>query len=426
MCSIIKVLLVLHLSFQTCKMDNNNLSILVFQPNPDSNHFKFFQPLLQELINRGHALTVISHFPNQLPYSQDINLSSNKSAEERTIDVEAIQGNYLSQEIAQFARMRRLILEMCEDALTNENVQQLINSKSKFDVVITEALISDCSLGFVHKFNASLVSISPHPLLPWANERMGNVDNPNCIPGYLTCFFDEMNLIQRVFNTVHLNLLKSAYRFFYVRPIQSLLNKVFGDEFPSLEAVGRDSSVMLVNTHYTLHGNRPTLPNIVEIAGIHLENSENELPSDVEKFLDEAKEGVLYISFGNAIDPSTMSKKKLYAIFQVFSSIPRKILWKCDLQMPRKFNNVMVKSWVPQLAVLSHANVKAFLNHGGIFGVIESVFCAVPMVIVPFYGVQFQNAFSAEARKVAVVIRYQDFKEKTLNDALDLVFNDTK
>jgi glucuronosyltransferase len=41
--------------------------ILGLFPHPGLSHFHFFQPVMKALVEAGHEVTVVSHFPNDLP-----------------------------------------------------------------------------------------------------------------------------------------------------------------------------------------------------------------------------------------------------------------------------------------------------------------------------------------------------------------------
>ena len=54
-----------------------------------------------------------------------------------------------------------------------------------------------------------------------------------------------------------------------------------------------------------------------------------------------------------------------------------------------KYNS---RNWLPQNDILAHKNVKLFINHGGVFGMLEAIYHKTPMLIFPFYGDQHRNA----------------------------------
>ena len=65
----------------------------------------------------------------------------------------------------------------------------------------------------------------------------------------------------------------------------------------------------------------------------------------------------------------------------------------------------LVVPWAPQVGVLRHASVGAFVTHAGWASVLEGVSNGVPMAYRPFFGDQTMNArgpwpaFGASARR---------------------------
>ncbi|KAF8044091.1 hypothetical protein BT93_A2156 [Corymbia citriodora subsp. variegata] len=56
-----------------------------------------------------------------------------------------------------------------------------------------------------------------------------------------------------------------------------------------------------------------------------------------------------------------------------------------------KDRGLVLKSWAPQVAVLSHDSVGGFLSHCGWNSVMEAVFAGVPMIVWPLYAEQKLN-----------------------------------
>lgn len=73
-----------------------------------------------------------------------------------------------------------------------------------------------------------------------------------------------------------------------------------------------------------------------------------------------------------------------------------------------------------------HPNVKCYFGHGGLLGLSEGVQSGVPMVLMPFFGDQYQNSMAAKARGVAVMLDFMELTEETTRHALDEVFNNTR
>ena len=52
-------------------------------------------------------------------------------------------------------------------------------------------------------------------------------------------------------------------------------------------------------------------------------------------------------------------------------------------------SNIMVLDKIPQKAILSHKNTRAFFTHCGMHGVMESIYWAVPIIGMPIFLDQY-------------------------------------
>lgn len=70
---------------------------------------------------------------------------------------------------------------------------------------------------------------------------------------------------------------------------------------------------------------------------------------NIEKFINEATQGVIYFSMGSLLRSETFPKRKLNAFLYAFSKIPQRILWKWGSDtLPGKSDNIMISKWMPQ------------------------------------------------------------------------------
>uniref|UniRef100_A0A0C9RNU1 UDP-glucuronosyltransferase n=1 Tax=Fopius arisanus TaxID=64838 RepID=A0A0C9RNU1_9HYME len=425
-CLVLLHILLLSPLPSTSESPGKRLRILGAFAHPGKSHFAVFKPLLEELANRGHDVTVISYFPRSnssppLPNYKDIDLAGEDNIFVEVVDLQTLDYSLLRE----FMLLRHWGLECCQRSLDNKDVQRLIKSNAKFDLIITEVFNSDCFLGFVHRFKAPFIGLSSHVLMPWANGRLSNERNPSYVPILFLGYGPKMGFMERVENYLAHKIFNFAYGVFCNGPTQKLVEEAFGPNVPALDDIAKNISAILVNSHYSLHGAAPNLPNIVEVGGLHIPEKHQPLPADIQKFLDDASEGVVFFSWGSMIKASSMDQRTLGEVLQALGSIPWKVLWKWeDEHLPGKPDNVMVKKWVPQAAILRHPNVKCYLAHGGLLGLSEGVSAGVPMVVVPMYGDQFNNAAAARSRGVAQVLEWNNLNGKTLKAAIDRVFND--
>lgn len=95
-------------------------------------------------------------------------------------------------------------VDVCKDTFKTPQLQELKNSKKKYDVVLTELFGSDCMLGWAWHFGVPSIVMTSSANLPWASERFGLPDNPSYIPNYFSGYLAEMSLLERIVNTVQL------------------------------------------------------------------------------------------------------------------------------------------------------------------------------------------------------------------------------
>ncbi|KAJ8972839.1 hypothetical protein NQ314_000003 [Rhamnusium bicolor] len=109
---------------------------------------------------------------------------------------------------------------------------------------------------------------------------------------------------------------------------------------------------------------------------------------------------------------------------KAFSRLPQRVLWKWENEtMEGKPDNVMIQKWMPQLDILCHPNVKAFISHGGLLGTTEAVHCGVPVIVMPQFGDQHTNARALEASGGGVILQLSEATEDKVYKALKKVLS---
>jgi len=338
------------------------LKILGVFGHPGKSHFDVFKPLLEELARRGHELTVISYFPRTnnakmkepLPNYKDVSLMISKDGIfVNVVDLQQINHGWF-RPVLDLYMLRIMADYACNTGLRNSNVKKFLQSDEKFDLILTENFNTDCFLGFIHRFKAPYMALSSHQIMPWTNSDMANTDNPSYIPIIILGLTKPLDFFNRIKNALWLLLSKAIYEYYFRSVDQIVANEVFGPDLPKLKEIALQSQALLVNTHSSIHGSRPQLPNVIEIGGLHIPSRVNPLPKDIAEFLDSAHEGVLYFNLGSMIKMSSIPQEKLNAILKVIGSIPRKVIWKWETdELPRKLDNVMARQWLPQFDIMS-------------------------------------------------------------------------
>lgn len=95
-----------------------------------------------------------------------------------------------------------------------------------------------------------------------------------------------------------------------------------------------------------------------------------------------------------------------------FARLKQRVVWKFDKTLADLPSNVVIQKWLPQNDILAHPNVVAFISHGGVFGMVESVWNAVPMVLIPFFGDQHRNTKRAVRAGYGIYLPYLKIKNE--------------
>jgi glucuronosyltransferase len=244
--------------------------ILGIFPHVVKSHFIMSETLMKGLASRGHEVVVISHFPQKALITNytDISLVGSMPNVISTVPVDDIATGYVYTTLK---FIFSLAITGCEKTLSHPPVLNLINSEEKFDLVITELFNTDCYVGFAHKFQVPFISISTTINLPWGNERFANPDNPSYIGKVLLSHSDRMSFIERVVNTLYLKIACWAYHYLSDVPSQDIARKYFGQSLPPLVDIVRNTSLVLVNRHFSVNKPLPNLPVVIEVGGLHVQ-----------------------------------------------------------------------------------------------------------------------------------------------------------
>ena len=161
------------------------------------------------------------------------------------------------------------------------------------------------------------------------------------------------------------------------------------------------------------------MPNTDEIGDLICQPAQR-LPDDLQRFMDEAKDGVIIVALGTAFDymPDEISIK----FCKAFGKIRQKVLWKtkkaplCDVP-----DNIKIMPWILQNDVLAHTNTRLFLSHCGINSMIEAVHHAVPILGFPLTLDQPFNAEVIKRKGLGIVTHMRNFTAESLLKAMNKI-----
>lgn len=244
-----------------------------------------------------------------------------------------------------------------EYTLNNSNVQKLLNSEQNFDVVIMEHYVNEALVGIAHNFHCPVIVLEPFPSSQKSNYIFANPSPSSYVPDIMGTFTKYMTFWERLENFVSVNIDEVLREILYM-PIQRKLFKKYFKTDLELDDLLFNISLMLTNSHPSVNNVAPHVSNIIEIGGFHI-NPPKKLPEDLQKFLDNAKEGVVVFSMGTNLKSKDLTIEVRKSLLNSFSKIKQKVLWKFETDLPEAPKNVKVMNWLPQQDTLSEFIVKA-------------------------------------------------------------------
>ncbi|PVD26865.1 hypothetical protein C0Q70_12013 [Pomacea canaliculata] len=167
-----------------------------------------------------------------------------------------------------------------------------------------------------------------------------------------------MSFLQRVLTTV-LHVFYSVVDGFSYKDAVSR----YAPEMPflTIDMLVARAEIWLVETDHILDYPRPSMPNVKLIGGT-VTGPGKPLPPQFKSFMDDAKEGVVIVSFGSYVlsPPEPITQK----IISVLQDLPFKSVFRSNISSPNS-KKILTSSWIPQNDLLAHPNTRVFVSHCG-------------------------------------------------------------
>ncbi|XP_061388621.1 UDP-glycosyltransferase UGT4-like [Musca vetustissima] len=190
--------------------------------------------------------------------------------------------------------------------------------------------------------------------------------------------YDEnMSFLERYLNVV-LCVLATVFHDYEFMPMNK---KYYQSRFPNatktVEQVQKNISLVLLNDHHTISTPKPYVPNMIEVAGLHIPEVAEPLPIDILTML-QTQGGFIYVALAEHFPDNVMQ-----IVLNQFGMIKLMILWNTP-QYPsavlRVPGNVYFFRNLSHDGILSHPNCKLLISHGSYLSVVESIHYGIPIL----------------------------------------------
>lgn len=398
----------------------------------DGSHWLSMQDIVEALGARGHEIVVLVPEVNLLlresrfytrriypvPFDQEEQRNRYRTFGEKIFT----DRSWLSGPQTEYRNVM-VVIDMyfinCQSLLRHSDTLDFLKA-GKFDALFTDPALP---CGVILAEYLGLPSVYLFRGFPCSLEHLfGGSPNPvSYIPQCYTKFSDQMSFPQRVVNFL-VNLLEVPLFYCLYSKYEDLALELLKRKV-DLPTLFQKDPVWLLRYDFVFEYPRPVMPNMVLIGGINCKKPDV-LSQEFEAYVNASGEhGIVVFSLGSMV--SEIPEKKAMEIADALGKIPQTVLWRYTGSRPSNLakNTILVK-WLPQNDLLGHPKTRAFITHSGSHGVYEGICNGVPMVMLPLFGDQMDNAKRIETRGAGVTLNVLEMTSDDLANALKTVIND--
>ncbi|CAG9793373.1 unnamed protein product [Diatraea saccharalis] len=413
--------------------EQSKLRVLVVFPFPSKSHTILGDGVVRHLLKAGHEVTFITPIvkKNVDPNLRQIDVSDNFKIIDISADLLSLKALMDKTSTISFMTSIQVTMDVNNMTFHNTNVQKLLRDpKEQFDVIIAEWMYNELYSTFSAIFGAPFIWVStaqPH----WMVLRLiDEASNPAYTSDIVSSVVPPFSFYERV-QQLFMQIMALGMQKLFINPkvdvIYTSLTPFIrqrGREVPEFEVLKYNASLMLGNSHVSM-GSSPALPQSYKaVGGYHIDTDIKPLPTDLQKIMDNAKDGVIYFSMGSNLKSKDLPVEVIQGLLKVLGSLKQTVLWKFEEVLPGLPSNIHILQWAPQLSILAHPNCKLFITHGGLLSTTETIYFGKPIIGIPVFADQFVNVERAVKAGIAKKVDLSYNIADELKVAIHEILND--
>ncbi|KAH8294652.1 hypothetical protein KR018_000880 [Drosophila ironensis] len=394
--------------------------ILVVAPFESYSQCEMMTPYIRALADRGHQLTVIHAFQKcaNMKNVTSIRITDKYNVFSDFGEFMLVSAN--KEKLREMKSMTKIMINAGLNVLANFEVQKLMKSNVTYDLVVIEPSFTDLLYGMAAHFQAPLMGISTCGADWNLNNLVGDSSSVMVEPLMPTDIRSSGSFWDRLYNWYFTSEEWLLIELVFLPKVRMVHNYFFGHLKQDFLEIRYSFSMILLNQHFSFIRARPSVPGMVEVAGFHIPRKPPKLPANLQLFIDEAENGVIYFSLGVELKCKDFPLQTQKILLETFKSLPQRVIWKFEGTPPGSLSeNIYISDFLPQKAILAHSNVKLFIGHGGMLSIIEAVYYAKPMLGMPVFFDQFRNFECLVEENMALVVDINSLTKEELKESLD-------
>lgn len=418
------VVVILFVLFSTVQCEaERTLSILVIA-NPLPGHLMTPSSLGEELVQRGHNVTLCTTpmSGSTLPEKIAINAGMNFiNAGEGYLSYREFQQVFAASGIGNSTESDRWkVFNLHPDTSIKMGNFLDKNNITDYDFIIASERMSPVLACLSKKWNVpGLIMGTTHqnqnhhlpawPFPPYYANKRGRLQ-----------ISDDMTFLDRMYTFLFVEYNKLFNRFYKSRfeyvctdatADYSYMNTFLGIRAPHI-----------ISTVIGFEYPRTASP-LTYYVGPVISKQKKEIPAEMLQWLDAKPRGsVILISMGSL---AHLTRDQGKIIVDAISMTNYTVVWSLrelnryivdGLEMDS--DKFLLSTWLPQLSVLNHSAVGIALMHGGMNGVHEALACGVPIIMIPFWNDQADVGARLQHSGAGIQILRQHLTVESLQSAI--------
>ncbi|XP_072857824.1 2-hydroxyacylsphingosine 1-beta-galactosyltransferase isoform X2 [Pogona vitticeps] len=397
--------------------------IVIVPPIMFESHLYIFKTLASALHEQGHQTVFLLSEGREIPPSNHYRLQRYPGIFNTTTSDEFLQSKMRSIFSGRLTALELFDIldhytKNCDMIVGNKKLLQALKQE-KFDLLLVDPN-EMCGFVIAHLLGIKYAVFSTGL---WYPAEVGAPAPLAYVPEFNSLLTDHMNLLERLKNTIVYLVSRFGVSFLVLPKYERIMQKYNVQPTRSMYDLVHETSLWMLCTDVALEFPRPTLPNVVYVGGI-LTKPAGPLPEDLQTWVNGANEnGFVLVSFGAGV--KYLSEDIANKLAHALARLPQRVIWRFSGNKPKNLgNNTKLIEWLPQNDLLGHSNIKAFLSHGGLNSIFETMYHGVPVVGIPLFGDHYDTMTRVQAKRMGILLNWKTITEDELYNALVKVIND--
>lgn len=317
----------------------------------------------------------------------------------------------------------------CELSLKSKGLRQLLDYPDDFriDLIISDYLNGPCLAAIAqHKFGRPpYITATAFHGLTTTTTMSGAYSYSASVPNHEFNTPQSMNYCQRFMNFLY-NHWEELLKTYEMTPAIDKMVRGVVPDIPYVGELEKDTRLILLNANSVIQYSEASMPNVIPVGGMQIVEPK-ELPDDLKKVVEHAKNGAILFSLGTNVRSDTLGNERIIEILNAMGQVSEyQFLWKFEsdtmpIEVPK---NVYIRKWMPQNDLLAHPNLKLFITHSGLLSTQEAIWNGVPIIGYPVFADQHQNINYCTEQGVGKRLSIKNVKSNELVNAIRELMTD--